>query len=918
MNINWLSLLSVLLFSLISCSDTELLNESKELYAYHTSLNNSQKPHDRYEDLIVKFDDGQLEFRKDQAYSPIWQVGSQSFKVQDLFPDIELDKDPQYAYVRVLAQEEDQVVVHYKHHSDLSGIYQSIDEDPLYTGGITSVVHEIFTIKKDYSIIRQIKNAQGTRYEDWIHPDFGSMQEIQLKSNGLSHGAIQKGKTAPIYPRSAITGNPILTYDNSGLLLEWNFDEGLEPHNDHVQEEITKTKCFITGLSTHYEKGISGTALAFDGYYTSISLDADKIPDLGNEFSVSAWLAPDAYPYNQVPIIHQSKQWGREGFYFGLDPYGFVFVNINGQKVSAKNKIDFGKWTMAVVSVDEGKASLYLNGKLEGSIPIGETMNLPNVPIQIGRNNEVDRSSDFVREFEQNIAYKMGFQGLLDEIRVEKVALSPQQVKQLFDSSKPDDFTSSLALGVLPGKEETNSFGAYYTDLDLNAIWNNLWRNIKNTDIAVEFEDVKGSVKFWKGTNYASNWITENNIWMADQSTETWGPHGCSEHMSDKQNRQTFARIIENNAARVIIHWKYPCVDIGYINNNDETNWSDEFYYIYPDGTAIRKVNFNGRGLANPEEEEEEEEEETIAEEETEELSEFVKATEEWVAIMEGYRNKYYRPENNTWTEENIGWNGPGFQDVQILVAPGLEALDLVSLNAMDVANLKGEVQQLRWELPNKTPFVQIHDACIELVNTRSEYRTFEIFQGGYITPWGLAENSAHTNDPFAGPWNHWPVNLLPSDGRYAIGNDRIGHFALGGNDALPEVGAMVLHGMTNKSIESLIPLAKSWKMPPKVGEVQGTSEVIYSKEQKAFLAEADAEKLSFKILASKESPIVNPAFVVSNWDQGKTQVLINGKEMSDKDLKIGYEWDARGEVRMVIWLRYKSNEPTVFEISRK
>lgn len=904
--------LMLLFLGSVACKVDEKLPPSTEFFAYHTSLNGSQKQHDRYEDLVVKFDEGQLEFRKDNAYAPVWKINGKSHAVQDLFPDREKDKNAKYTYVRVLKQSESEIIVHYKHHPVLSGIFKSIDKDPLYSGAITSRVHEIFTIKPDYTISRTVKSAEGTRYEDWIHPDHGSSQSIQLTSGGIEHGKVVEGRQAPIYPRPGIEGNPIVAMDDARRALYWSFDEGQDEHEDDVLEFITNTNCRIEGQSTNFQKGISGTALAFDGYYTSVSLPGNETPDLGDSFAMTAWIAPDAYPYNQAPVIHQSKKWGDKGFYFGLDPYGYVIFRLNGEEVKSKQKIPFGEWSFVSVSFHNSNLELGVNGKVVSARKFNGSTKLPNVPLQLGRNNELDRASDFVRENEQNIDYYVGFQGLIDEVQVLKAPVTATELSSMFNAQKPDDLTSSLALSVLPGKSETGTFGAYYTDLKLNALWNNIWREVQGTDIAVEFDEVKGAVKFWRGTNYASNWISENNIWMADQSTETWGPHGCSEHMADKQNRQSYARIIENTPARVIVHWKYPCVDVGYINNNDETNWSDEYYYIYPDGTALRKVNFNGRGL--PVEEVEEEWEEELEEGEVEILSEFELATQAWGDKMEVFREKYYRPEKNTWTEENIGENGPGFQDIQILTAPGKTALDMVDLNAMNVANIDGDVQKLQWELPNKTPFVQIYDASIELVNTKSEYKTFAIFQGGYITPWGMAENSAYTEDPFAGPWNHWPVNLLPSDGRYIVSHDRVSHFALGANDFVPAQGAIVLHGMTNQDISTLIPLARSWKLPPSISDVSGAKSVKYDKEQKAFLIEKNDSQVAFTIDASDAQPVVNPAFVISNW-KGKEQLLINGNVVSADQYKVGLERDANGNPRLVLWMKYEASAPITVEI---
>lgn len=78
---------------------------------------------------------------------------------------------------------------------------------------------------------------------------------------------------------------------------------------------------------------------------------------------------------------------------------------------------------------------------------------------------------------------------------------------------------------------------------------------------------------------------------MSDQSVETGGPHGCSEHMVDKQCRHAHVRVIENTDARVVVHWRYASVDVGYLFP-EIRHGTDEYYYIYPDCVAVRKVRF--------------------------------------------------------------------------------------------------------------------------------------------------------------------------------------------------------------------------------------------------------------------------------------------------------------------------------------
>jgi hypothetical protein len=145
--------------------------------------------------------------------------------------------------------------------------------------------------------------------------------------------------------------------------------------------------------------------------------------------------------------------------------------------------------------------------------------------------------------------------------------------------------------------------------------------------------------------------------------------------------------------------------------------WTDEYHYIYPDGTAVRHVN-------------------------------------------------YYDGE--------VGW-----QDVQFFAEPGTTPEDNIYLQALTVANLEGETHELDWS--HGVPDNELEDASISVVNFKSEYKVIVIYpDGSEIGTWGERER-ATPETHFAGPWNHWPVSQMPNDGRYAMKTDRVTHSALGG-----------------------------------------------------------------------------------------------------------------------------------------
>jgi hypothetical protein len=834
-------------------------------YAYHTKLVHTSTDYfGKYADLIVVLGEGRrLEFTRRNQYLPVWITPKGSFMMDDFFPERDLDPNLEYNYVRLIEESPEKIVIHWRYFPDIKAVEKAnASLEPTALEGIISVVHELFTIYPDGKIEREVKDARGSYYESWIRPGFSNRQTLQLTDLGFDYGPVTWGKRLPTHIEAESLNSAIRSEALDEPMLEWTFDEagyGLPEGVDDeelwdashvVVEWISKELCPILGGMAVFKEGVSGTSMGFDGYYTGVSFTEEE-PFTGGEMSMEAWLALDVYPFNDAPIIHRSEGFGRKGFYLGVNPYGKLFLMINGKRIESKEIIPLYRWTHVAATLDNGNAMIYVNGVMTGSCTFEGDFILKGQNYVIGLNTETLRCTDPVRGPDQNIPFIFGIQCLIDELRVFGNALDEKQMMKHYLAMVPDNLVSPLAKAVLPGEVGTGrQFGALYKNLEFHELWDKMWRLTDYTDIVVKFEDSPVSVIFWHGTNFGPNWITDNNRWMADQSSELFSFHGCSEHMADKQCRYSFAGIIENNDARVVVHWRYPCVDVGYVCT-DRMNYTDEYYTIYPDETAIRKVVFN-----NP----------TI--------------------------------------------EAPDFQDIQYLTNPGESPLDVIDLKAVTVANTKGETCVLAWEKPNRNPESKLEDASIQLMNSRSVWKAFAIYPEPGIGTWGNAEQSEYIDDPFAGPWNHWPISLVPSDGRFAVSTDRVTHFALGAGDAGDE--NIVLYGFTRQNIESLIPVSRYWQNPPEITAVSGAQFLGFQKEEKAFhFSCEDQGSMSFTINASKDSPVVNPAFVLKSCTSDIAEVSVNGNKIKQgKSLRIGLEHDTHGNPMVILWIEIQSESP--------
>jgi len=666
---------------------------------------------------------------------------------------------------------------------------------------------------------------------------------------------------------------------DDGLAAWWRFDEG---KGKAALDSTSRNEDSISG-NFRYIEGVSGSAIKFDGFTTRVVRKAPDAPRLTDSFTIEAWLAPQAYPWNWCAIVNHEKD-HKAGYFFGIDQVGHVGLHlaVNGKwhECTSQDTIPFmEKWSHIVgtFSKDEG-ITVYIDGKAAASLPVkGKLTFAADMELQIGRNHKktlLDATA-LVRPG-VNFPTSYSFDGVIDEVKIYNRRLTEEEVAKDYHAGKPKG-PPPLKWRKLPQLPAGGDrFGAVYCRLKFCEEWDALWRVSNHPDVVVTFDEGRYKMVFWRGTNYNMNLVTENGKWVGDQSAEGGGPAGCAEHMSDKQCRFAHVRVIENHDARVVVHWRYAIVDVMYNNGAIDPDtgwgaWADEYYYIYPDGIAIR--NFFVHGMS-----------------------------------------------------------GFSVTEPTVLNSPGEKAEDNIDLAAVSLANVEGETRTYTWETwpgDDRGRFKNaVPNANICIVNLKSRFKPCYVYEPrSRITPYGWAPELRPEYSHFP-TWNHWPVSQAPSDGRYALAPDRVSSSAIT-SPRVPEprtypgsitrTGRFIM-GLSDKPIEQLITVAHSWLRPPELRVVsKGFGSEGYSRDQRAFLLSKQvpgAANLEFGLAASEQSPVVNPAFVVKGWGEADVTLKINGQYVKrGRNFRFGRRHTLESS-DLIVWLFAESVRPIRISLS--
>ncbi len=648
-------------------------------------------------------------------------------------------------------------------------------------------------------------------------------------------------------------------------IVQWDFEN---INNRKAVEVATNIADTIEG-NFELATGVIGKGLRLDGFTTRVIRKGKDIRIPGAAFTIETWISLGEYPLNWCPVFTTESD-EVKGYRLLIGPSGQVSFEtaISEQWIScssANETVPLRKWThIAGVYTAQKEMALYVNGELISTLAIKGSLTYPSKSSCIlGMVTVPGKPVNTIRTWGTVEAY-YGLDGIVDEIKLFDTALTTEQIKDNFLKIKP--VTPDIQTRRLPVIERNpGHFGAFYTKLKYYPGWDNLWPVDQDPDIVVCFDKNPSKLIFWRGSRYGPAWVSENENWMGDQSLETWGNgendiEGCFEHMQDRHCRFSHVRIIENNDARAVVHWRYALV-----SSHDHTwmpdpktgweCWVDEYYYIYPDGSAIRKVSWN-KGTTGD-------------------------------AIQ--------------------------YQESLPFTQPGQRNEDLLDNNYVTVADYDYNTRTVSVDL-RKQPADWPGKYTVQQFNFKSQNKPYICFEPG---------NDMWVRWIDVG-YNHYPVNQARSDGRWAKTLDRPTHISSSpcsdpviheNENRMYWIG---LYGMNGLNMNDLISFGRSWAFAPKlIISGNGTISKGYDKTQRCYQLENNNSKVGtvgLTLKGSKDSPVINPAFILKNWNSNSAKILVSGIET--KNCRVGINHQLDGD-DLVVYISLNEEVPVIITIKK-
>jgi Concanavalin A-like lectin/glucanases superfamily len=249
----------------------------------------------------------------------------------------------------------------------------------------------------------QLEIGGSTDTSDWFD---GRIDEVRIYNRALDHAEVGSDMEAPIQT------------PKKGPVAAWSFDEG----TGTTVEDVTGNGHTATIEGAGWVRGKYGDALHFDGEDDCVSIEESEDLRFDEEFTLEAWVRPDAGSPSQEPIITQEDEAAAEG----EEPYAYAlvgggeaspagWVRITGEHeyegIYGDGPMPEDVWSHIALTDDGGDLRLYQGGELVRTVP---------APVLTAAHGQLTIGCDKT--------FGAYFKGRIDEVRIYNRALNEAEV----------------------------------------------------------------------------------------------------------------------------------------------------------------------------------------------------------------------------------------------------------------------------------------------------------------------------------------------------------------------------------------------------------------------------------------------------------------------------------------------------------
>jgi len=915
--------------------------ELGEFLAFHTRLPDIDRAVDprresmhpisgQLADVVVNLPGlGRLEFPRRTSYRPVWvPSGGMASALPELVArggdgDVQWpDRLNRYSYARVVESGDSEIVVHWRYVPDFC--------DPTPSG----VVHELFTIRPDGSVARTVHIGADT-LEQAADVEHNLRQDLTLGASGLT-ATPGMGVTgaSPAFDGSL---PPVDDHPVGGPVLDFTLDDGIDPLARVALEAASGADGTVGGRFPNWKPGVSGTALAFDGYTTDVSLASARTPVPAGSFSIEAWVSLAAYPFGTVQVAGQATTDGNDAF----TPDPLLELIEEGEEEEGEEDEDPLLELIEEGEEEEGEEDEEDEEDEEG----GET---------VGVYDSVDPISG-LPQARPVTAGGLGYLLAID-------AFGIPQVLGNFGGS----WTALGSPATLPLHEWHHLAGVYDASAGRLALY------VDGTEVAAQ--PVSGSLQpaaardFVIGLNRDPVWNVGGSEMHAEAFAQSvFGIEGLIDEVR-LYDRAISATEVGKAASRpgkvsapvlaprelpdlsgfgfgvtqatLAYHplWDQLFHDSGYddvVVSFDSLPTSVVFWKGMTYGPAW----VSGNGVWAHDQSMEFGDSQGLVEHMGDKQVRYahvrvVEATDarivvhwRYAPVAVSYRlfetagelawvDEYYTiyPDGTTvrfvddWFGSQEGGPPAGWQGTFVLTPPGADWTEIYDPMVASVLTADGRRGDLNVVEPTD-PEAFLSDAAVIWTNTRSDYRLYrgvtdgvevgyhEDLLGGDWAPYEpeVPEDYFFSVSPL-GLGNHWPVAQAPNDGRGAFFNDRLSHSEGIVDIEVAAARKSMLYGFS-QSPEAALPMVNGWNDPPDVITSSLPSEG-YERGEHAYRFSGAGSTLAFTL--SGPTAIRNPGIVVRGWIGSATPtVTVDGAPVP---ARAGVHFNS-GERTLIVWV---------------